>query len=42
LTGVPKPFLSAALQGIIKEAKDQRVTMVDESFLELVKANRYA
>jgi flavin reductase (DIM6/NTAB) family NADH-FMN oxidoreductase RutF len=42
LTGVPKPFLSAALKGIIKEAKDQRVTMVDESFLELVKANRYA
>ncbi len=40
LTSVPKPFLSAALQGIIKEAKDQRVTMVDEGFIELVKVNR--
>ena len=40
LVGVPKAFLKIALKGIIKEAKENSVSMVDEAFMEQVNAQR--
>ena len=40
LTGVPKAFLGTALKGIIKEAKQAGVSMVDEDFMDELNANR--
>ena len=40
LTGIPKAFIRSALGGIIKEAKKQSVTMVDEDFLDEVNSAR--
>ena len=40
LTGVPKPFLKAALKGIIKEAKEQGVVKVDKAFVDKINAER--
>jgi flavin reductase (DIM6/NTAB) family NADH-FMN oxidoreductase RutF len=40
LTGVPKPFLKVALNGIIGEAKKAGVQMVDSAFMDEVNAKR--
>ena len=40
LTGIPKPFLKAALKGIIKQAKEEGVVEVDEAFIAKINAER--
>jgi flavin reductase (DIM6/NTAB) family NADH-FMN oxidoreductase RutF len=40
LTQVPRPLLNVALNGIIREARKQGVTMVDEAFVAQVNAKR--
>lgn len=40
LVDVPKAFLGVALKGIIKEAKSQGVTMVDEEFMKVFNEKR--
>jgi flavin reductase (DIM6/NTAB) family NADH-FMN oxidoreductase RutF len=40
LTGVPKAFIEVVLEGIIKEAKKQGVSMVDADFIEAVEEIR--
>ena len=42
LVDIPKPFLKMALKGIVKEAKAQGVTMVDEEFTKAVNEKRAA
>ena len=40
LTGVPKVFVKTVLKGIIKEAKNQGITNIDQAFVEKVNENR--
>ena len=40
LTGVPKVFVKTVLKGIIKEAKQEGVTVIDEAFVKKVNENR--
>ena len=40
LTGVPKVFVKTVLKGIIKEAKKEGVTVIDEAFVKKVNENR--
>ena len=40
LTGVPRVFLKTALNGIIKRAKEEGITHVDEAFVEKINAER--
>ena len=40
LTGVPKVFVKTVLKGIIKEAKNQGITKIDQAFVEKVNENR--
>ena len=40
LTGVPRPFLRMALKGIIKRAKEENITLIDEEFVDKVNAER--
>jgi flavin reductase (DIM6/NTAB) family NADH-FMN oxidoreductase RutF len=40
LTGVPKAFIEVVLDGIIKEAKKQGVSMIDSDFIDVVNAQR--
>lgn len=40
LTGVPKVFLKTALNGIIKRAKQEGVSLVDKEFVEMVNRER--
>ena len=40
LTGVPKVFVKTVLKGIIKEAKKEGVTIIDEAFVKKVNENR--
>jgi len=42
LTGIPRPFVKTALKGIVKQAKEQGVTLVDVEFVEAVNAKRNA
>ena len=40
LTGIPKVFLKTALKGIIKRAKEEGVTLVDEQFVNKINEER--
>ena len=40
LVDVPKAFIKVALKGIIKEAKEQGVTMVDVEFMKAFNEKR--
>mgnify|MGYP003952333143 CR=1 FL=1 len=40
LTGVPKVFLKTVLNGILKRAKEEGVTLVDDSFVDKVNEER--
>jgi hypothetical protein len=40
LTGIPRPFVKTALKGIVKQAKEQGVTLVDEEFVTKINAER--
>lgn len=40
LTGAPKVFLKTALNGIIKRAKEEDITHVDEAFVEKTNEER--
>ena len=40
LTGVPKVFLKTALNGIIKRAKEEGITLVDEAFVDKINEER--
>lgn len=40
LTGVPRVFLKTALNGIIKKAKEEGITLVDEAFVDKINAER--
>ena len=40
LTGVPKVFVKTVLKGIIKEAKQEGITVIDEAFVKKVNENR--
>jgi flavin reductase (DIM6/NTAB) family NADH-FMN oxidoreductase RutF len=42
LVEIPKAFMGMALKGIVKEAKEQGVTMVDEDFTKAFNARRKA
>jgi hypothetical protein len=42
LTGVPKAFIDVVLEGIIAQAKNKGVSMVDSEFIEIVNAERDA
>jgi flavin reductase (DIM6/NTAB) family NADH-FMN oxidoreductase RutF len=40
MTGIPRPFVKAALKSIVKQAKEQGVTEVDVAFVEKINAER--
>jgi len=40
LTGVPKVFVKTVLKGIIKEAKKEGVSSINQAFVEKVNENR--
>ena len=40
MTGIPRPFVKAALKSIVKQAKEQGVDVVDVAFVEKVNAER--
>jgi len=40
LTSVPKPFLKMALKGIIKRAREEGITEVDEAFVQMINEER--
>ncbi len=40
LSNIPKPFLGAALKGIVAEAKKEGVTLVDDAFVKKLNEKR--